>query len=186
MAERKDIDNGIFDAKGDLLVGTGSDAFAVVAAAANGNVPTYDSAQAAGIIGKLPPGYVYGYKQTTSSFTGITATTFAGGTTVLTMDAITFDGVEDVQIEFYCGSFYNGTTGSSTYAVLGVDGSASYLLVQRASAGNHVESVFGKTAKFVPASGSRVFTAVVYVTANTGNANASSSYPMWMRCVKAS
>ncbi len=39
----------LFDAKGNLLVGTGPDTFAVVSVGANGTVPTADSAQASGI-----------------------------------------------------------------------------------------------------------------------------------------
>lgn len=44
----------LFDAKGNLLIGTGPDTFAVVSVGANGTVPTADSAQASGIKWAVP------------------------------------------------------------------------------------------------------------------------------------
>ena len=49
MAERKNVNNGDWDAKGDLLVGTTSDAFDQLTVGADGDVLTADSAQPTGV-----------------------------------------------------------------------------------------------------------------------------------------
>jgi hypothetical protein len=49
MAERKNVNNGDWDAKGDLLVGTASDAFDQLAVGADGKVLTADSGEATGL-----------------------------------------------------------------------------------------------------------------------------------------
>jgi len=49
VAERKNVNNGDWDAKGDLLVGTTSDAFDQLTVGADGDVLTADSAQPTGV-----------------------------------------------------------------------------------------------------------------------------------------
>ena len=109
--------DAIWDAAGDLAVGSGANTAARLAiGATNGMVVQRVSGSVAWA---LPSGHVFDHTEFTSNV-NITATTSATANTVVTASAVSFDGSTAVLIEFYS----NAQTGSggNLYAVL-YDGS---------------------------------------------------------------
>jgi hypothetical protein len=90
--------DAIWDAAGDLAVGTGADTAAKLTKGAAGTVPT---AGASTLAYAFPPGYEFDYAQITSSV-GPTATSEATADTVVTGNAVTYDGSTVVMVEFFC------------------------------------------------------------------------------------
>lgn len=80
--------DAIWDAAGDLAVGTGADTAARVAIGASGKVLTSNGTTAAWA---YPPGYEFGYDQITSTV-NITSTTESSGTTLISCASHAFDG----------------------------------------------------------------------------------------------
>lgn len=88
----------IWDAAGDLAVGTGANTAGRLAIGAAGKVPESNGTT---LVYDYPPGYEYNYVQITAA-ANITATTEATANTVATATATAFDGSTIVLIEFYC------------------------------------------------------------------------------------
>lgn len=88
----------LWDAKGDLVVGTGANTAAKLTAGANGKVPTYASGETTGMIPAYPPGYEFDYVEITSnvSITG----NDGSPDTLITGNSVTLDG-GTVLIEIY-------------------------------------------------------------------------------------
>jgi hypothetical protein len=95
--------DAIWDAKGDLAVGTGADAAARVAIGANGTRPVANSALSAGLEWSLPPGYEVAFAQTTADVT-VTATVEASADTLVTLGSVTYAAVPHI-FEFFWSSF---------------------------------------------------------------------------------
>jgi hypothetical protein len=91
--------DAIWDAAGDLAVGTGANTAAKLTKGATGTVPT---AGASTLAYAYPPGYEFDYVEFTSTVSP-TATTEATANTVVTGSAVSYDGSTVVIIEFVCG-----------------------------------------------------------------------------------
>jgi hypothetical protein len=70
-----------------------------------------------------PPGYELAYAEQTSNVTGITGTTFAGGTQIVSAGSVTFDGTA-VWIEFSSEGVSNSAGGNKTFFDLSQDGTS--------------------------------------------------------------
>lgn len=89
--------DGIWDAAGDLAVGTGADTAAKLTKGAAGTVPT---AGASTLAYAFPPGHEFDYVEFTGNVS-VTATTEAAANPVVTGGAVTYDGSTAVMIEFF-------------------------------------------------------------------------------------
>lgn len=94
--------DAIWDAAGDLAVGTGADTAAKLSLGASGKAPFSNGSTLAYA---YPPGYEFDYVAITSSVT-VAATSEATATTVVTGSAVTYDGSTIVMIDFYCPGLY--------------------------------------------------------------------------------
>lgn len=107
----------------------------------------------------LKPGHEYEYQEGTSDVS-ITATAEGSATTIITADAVTFDGATAVNIEFAARYFgFNGTAnaGDSLNVWLFEDGSSIGTFTNMAAAGaTHRGACYGLVRR-TPASGSRTY-----------------------------
>lgn len=111
--------DSLWDAAGDLAVGTGADTAGKLSIGAASKVPTSNGTTLAYA---YPPGYEFDYVQKTSQ-TAISATTEATANTVVTGSAVTYDGSTVVEIEFYAPYFE--APGSQNARIALYDGSSS-------------------------------------------------------------
>lgn len=180
----------IWDAAGDLAVGTGADAASKLALGASGKAPISNGSTLAYA---YPPGYEFDYVEKTTN-TSITATTLATANTIVTGASVTYDGSTIVVIQwqayaigppadgFLTVCLYDGSTllcaiddlagtvsGSTTWT--GDKGSSGQLRLTP-SAAAHQYSVRAAV---------NAGTGTVFAGAGTGGANA----PCFMRIVKA-
>ncbi len=82
--------DALWDAKGDMALGTGANTGAKLTAGANGKVPTYASGETTGMIPAFPPGYELDYAEITSN---VSVTGNDGApTTLITGNSVTWDG----------------------------------------------------------------------------------------------
>lgn len=161
---------------GDLIYATGSSAVTRLAIGASGTVlkggssaPTWasivdaDVSGAAAIAGfKLatgltgPPGSEVDYKEQTSDVT-FTATTFAGATTLLTGNAVTYDGSTAVLVQVYTPRL---VTPSNTPVFLTLwDGSTDLGIIAKfgTAAGGVTEGPVTATRKITPSAAAHTF-----------------------------
>ena len=89
--------DAIWDAAGDLAVGTGANTAAKLSLGTTGKVLVSDGSTA---VWDYPPGYYFDYAETTSTTT-VTATSAATAQTHLSGNAVTYDGSTVVVIEFF-------------------------------------------------------------------------------------
>lgn len=103
----------IFDAKGDLAVGTAADTAAKLAAGSNGQVLTADSAQSTGLKWAAAAGggvTLLNYTEKTSDTT-VSATVEGSPTTIITASAgVVVDGSTLICVEFYSANVNVGST----------------------------------------------------------------------------
>jgi hypothetical protein len=113
--------DAIWDAAGDLAVGTGPNTAAKLTKGAAGTVPT---AGASTLAYAFPPGYELDYVEKTSD-TSLTATAEATADTVVTGSSVAYDGSTPVIIEFFAPRIAPHATGSHYVWVTLYDGSSS-------------------------------------------------------------
>lgn len=99
----------LWDAKGDLAVGTGADTAAKLTAGANGKVPTYASGETTGILPSYPPGYILDYVEITSPVT-VSGTSEGAATTIITGTSQAY-AAEPIWVEFYCPDMQDSGAG---------------------------------------------------------------------------
>jgi hypothetical protein len=145
---------------GDIIYATGNAAVTRLALGAAGTVLGGGASAPAYV---KPPGYIYNRK----TYTGlnITATTEGTAQTVVTGDAVTFDGSTNVWIEFYSPSIAKGTSNITLW--LFEDGSSIGRIGFSASTN---ETCTVRTYR-TPASGSRTYSVRANVDAGTGAVN---------------
>lgn len=178
----------IFDAKGDLAVGTGADTAAKLTVGANGKVPVADSSQTTGIRWDYPPGYELDYVQKTSN-TSITATSDSTADTIVTGASMSFDGTAII-IEFFTPFMANPTGNINIELELYEDGSRIGHLGQETG-----ESVIQRVPvlvrrKHTPSAGTHQYSIRAFVDSGTGTINggaggAGAYMPCYMRITKA-
>lgn len=165
----------IFDAKGDIIAASAADTAARVAVGANGAVLEAASGASAGVQWDYPPGYEYDYAEFTSIVTP-TATSEATANTVVTGNAVSYDGSTVVFIEFFC-PFANpdsNAAGRDLTLVL-YDGSSSigklsYEQTQANSQAYYFTPRLGR--RLTPSAASHTYSIRAYVSAGTGQVGA--------------
>lgn len=123
------------------------------------------------------PGYEIGYAQKTTD-TSVAATTAAGATVVATTASATYDGTP-VMIQLSCLRAQIGT--NYLRGVIYMDAAVLQDLVFY----NLASVVAGGFLRYTPAAGAHTFGFAAYVDAGTGNVNATSGSPAFIRVTKA-
>lgn len=101
--------DAIWDAAGDLAVGSGSNTAAKLAIGATNGMALRRVSGA--VAWDLPPGHEFDYVQITSPVSP-TATTEATANTIVTANAVTYDGSTVIVLEFFAPGLERSTTGS--------------------------------------------------------------------------
>lgn len=130
------------DAKGDLIVGTGADAFSRLAVGAtNGMVLTVDSAEATGLKYASPSSGAL-TKITSATFTSVTSVSFPANTFTSTYD--------DYQIIFIITNVTQNTTIKGRLRASGVDNTSDYFsqLAQAGTSATNTNVVAGDAFTF--------------------------------------
>jgi hypothetical protein len=178
----------IFDTKGDLPVGTGSDTAAKLPAGTNGWYLKANSAATTGLEYDLPYGHIYDrVEQTTDLF--VTATTQATAQAFLTGNSVTYDGVTRVLLEWYSVAIYLGSGTVGVWVATLYDGSsnASKIIGQGDAAGAVTWTGYGSYS-FVPSAAPHAWSVRFYKSGAgqpviTGDGGGSYS-PAWLRVTK--
>lgn len=161
--------DAIFDAKGDLPVGTGADTAAKLTVGANSKVLVADSTQTTGAKWDFPPGYEVGYDQITSPV-NIASTTEATGTTIITCSAHTFDGAA-VMCEFFAPYISTPSTIVATVGISLFESTTEIALIDYIATGTMTNTIYlpaiGKI-RFTPSAGSHTYLIKAFVSSTTG------------------
>lgn len=137
------------------------------------------------------PGYEYGYKQITSDV--ILNSTIAGAVTVVTADAVTFDGGTLVVVEFYATYVLDASSADGGYQLfLYEDGSAKGMIAEfQHGAASYIHTgPLCVRRRFTPAAGSRTYsirgnkTAGSDVTLKASDGTAGNPSPAFVRITK--
>ncbi len=158
--------DSIWDASGDLAVGTGADTAAKLAKGAAGTVPT---AGASTLAYAYPPGYEFDYVAKTSD-TSITATTEGTADTCITGGSITYDGSTTVVIEAFSPNVRpdTGAAGRNIRIAILEDATVvGHAVVQTNASGTFATPVTLRVRR-TPASGAKVMYIKAWVSAGTG------------------
>lgn len=107
--------------RGDLIV-RGAATLGRLALGAAGKAPVSDGTD---LIAAYPPGYEFDYVQFTGASVSITHTTEATADTIVTANAVTFDGATAVMIEFYAFAARPDGTAAAILSYYLYDGAAS-------------------------------------------------------------
>lgn len=157
----------IWDAAGDLVVGTGADAAARLAiGATNGMVLMRVGGSVAWA---LPQGHEFDYVQITSDVS-ITATTEGTANTLITGSSVTYDGSTRIKITVYCARLIAASTAGAIVGVLLFEGATCLgtMATQRtpAAASN---AHAGTWERFItPTAAAHTYTIKGLVTTGTG------------------
>jgi hypothetical protein len=156
----------LWDAKGDLAVGSAADTAARLAVGSNGDVLTVDSAQTLGVKWAVPAsgggggGAELAYAEKTSP-TAISATTVATANTVVTAAAITVSGSARIKVEFFAPAVACGSGTGPVVILLLFDGSTC--LGELGEVNGNTNSVAFKGERyFTPSSGTRTYSVRSY------------------------
>lgn len=176
--------DALWDAKGDLAVGTGANTAQKLTVGANGTRPEAASGETTGVKWSYPPGYQFDYVEFTSTVSP-TATTEGTANVIVTSSSITYDGSTEVMIEFFCPDITPATTYAST--ILRDDTAAASIGIigfQTARCSGHF------FRKLTPASGARVYSIRGFVDAsnsayNVGAGGAGNRMPGFIRITRA-
>lgn len=104
--------DAIWDAAGDLAVGSGANTAAKLTLGSTGKVPASNGSTLAYV---YPPGYVHNHTNKTSN-TNITGTTEGGANTIVTASGgVAFDGSTPARIRFYTPACELAVTGSNNF-----------------------------------------------------------------------
>lgn len=182
----------IWDAKGDLAVGTGADTATKLTAGSNSQVPTYDSTQSSGIKATYPPGYEFDYVAITSG-KNVTATTSGTADIVITGNSVTYDGSTTILIEFATMGLTAASSVTQDITILVRDDTGTtivaFICYHTAPASNsNFHPAYG-AIRVTPVAGARVYSIRAYVSSGTGQVAAgagggASNAPAFMRIVK--
>lgn len=155
------------DNAGDMLVASGADAWTKLA------TPTVNGQTIQRVSGSpawaLPPGYEFDYAQITSNVTP-SNTSEGAADTVVTGNAVTYDGSTIVMIEFFCAAARpDGTAGRSMTITL-VDGGTSIgtWCVLNSPASNSNNHGLCLRRRLTPSAASHTYGVEAYVSAGTG------------------
>jgi hypothetical protein len=175
----------IWDAAGDLVVGSGANTAARLAIGATNGMAVMRVSGA--VAWALPVGYEFDYVEKTSD-TSITATAEASADTIVTGNAVTYDGSTRIRLEFWAAQ---GVT--STNVALQVylfDGSSSIGLIARQQDDAAQRSPIYSVRYFTPAAATKTYsiratTGSGTATIGAGAGGAATSMPAFIRISKA-
>lgn len=173
----------LWDAKGDAVYGTGADTASKLAVGSNGQIHQADSSQSTGWKNAWPPGYEFDYVEITTGG-NVTATSDATANTIVTGNAVSYDGSTVIYVEFYSPFMTIGTT---FVTVVLYDGSSSIGRLGITSSGR--DPLFARR-RLTPSNASHTYSVRAFVDAGTGTFNAGSGgasgyMPSYIRQVKA-
>jgi hypothetical protein len=115
--------DSLWDAAGDLVQGSGANTAAKLGAGLAGQTLLSAGAAAANAWA-YPPGYEFDYVTFTTNV-NVTATTEAGATTLITGNAVTYDGSTSIIVTFEAAYVAIGATAAVTVYLFLYDGSTS-------------------------------------------------------------
>lgn len=178
------------DAAGDMLVASAADTWAKLA------TPTVNGQALQRVSGSpawaLPPGYEFDYAETTSA-TSVTQTAEASADTVITGNAVTYDGSTIVQVEcFLSAARPDNTAAGRQLSIWLYDGSSSIgrlALLQDPAAATMFVPIFA-VRRLTPSNASHTYSIRATVNAGTGSAGggaggAGNGMPGFIRIIKA-
>lgn len=119
----------------------------------------------------VPVGFEYSYAQRTST-ASITATTEAAADTVLTADAVTFDGSTNIFVEFYAPRVDAQATSGAHVVLYLYDGSTSQGLIWQGTNNANVTLRFGGVFIRVPVRAPSAAAHTYSIRASTGSGTA--------------
>lgn len=160
--------DALWDAAGDLAVGTGANTAHKLVAGTSGTF--LKSAGAADPTWSFPPGYELDYVEKTTN-TSITATTEGTANTIITSSSITFDGAP-VNMEFYTDGLTPAAVSTADITVVLRDDTAGTVLgviayhESQAATASYVPVLVRR--RFTPAAGARVYSIRASVSTGTG------------------
>ena len=181
--------DAIWDAAGDLVQGTGANTGAKLSAGTAGNFLRSAGAAAANTWA-FPPGHEFDYVEKTSD-TSITATSAATANTIVTGNAVTYDGSTPVIIEFFTPAINTEPTGGSLCFVVLYDGTGiGTLAIQRTPASANDDKAAYVRRRLTPSAASHTYSIRAYVSAGTSNVSAGAggvgvTMPAFIRITKA-
>lgn len=158
--------DAIWDAAGDLAVGSGANAAARLAIGATNGMGL---ARVSGAVAwVLPPGYEWDYVQKTTN-TNITNTTEGTADTILTGNAVTFDGAP-VMVEWWSPSVQTPGTAGAIILVILFEGATviGYFNAPVGVAGSENYGSQGGRYRFTPTAAAHTYHVKAIVTAGTG------------------
>lgn len=161
----------IWDAKGDLAGGTGSNTAARLAVGTNGTALIAASGETTGMKWALPPGHEFDYAAHTAGNVSPTATTEGTADTIVTGNAVTYDGSTIVIIEFFANHARpdTGAAGRTMTFWLYEDGSSIGQIGQLAApAAGTSTSVVRAARRITPTNASHTYAIKASVSAGTG------------------
>lgn len=185
--------DAIWDAKGDLALGTGANTAGRLAAGANGTVPVYASGESTGMKPAFPPGHEFDYAEGTSAV-NISTNTRASATSILASNSVTYDGSTVVYVEFYCDVAYTAADTAEVDITLYLwEDSSDLGIIADVRKPSSPSSTRGGTPimvrrKLTPSAGAHTYTIKATGTGGiiSGGAGGSTAeLPMYIRVVKA-
>jgi hypothetical protein len=185
--------DAIWDAAGDLAVGSGANTAAKLSLGATNGMALRRVSGA--VAWDLPPGHEFDYVQVTSGNVSITATTEGSANTIVTANAVAYDGSTVIMLEFFC-PFAASPAGNINIIVVLYDdtggGAASIGRwgQQTGSDGTNIQRVpFRLTRRITPSNATHTYSVRAYVDSGTGTINngagGSGNYmPLFLRQTK--
>lgn len=180
----------IWDAAGDLAVGSGADTATKLTLGASGKAPFSNGSTLAYA---YPPGYEFDYTEVTSSVT-ISATTEGTANNVVTSGSVAYDGSTVVFIEFFCPRVNTSTTSASSIVLLLYEDSTllgRLGLVKTVAAASDITPVLLKRRR-TPSNASHTYSIKAYSTSGTtssqldaGTGGTGVELPLYIRITKA-
>lgn len=165
----------IVDAKGDIIAATAADTVARLAVGTNGQVLTAASGQATGLQWTTAAGVAAGtpyevdYVALTTGV-NITATAEGSADTIVTANAVAFDGSTIAIIEFFVPRARPQATGSATLDIVLYDGASSIGLLGRLTAAAAVSqnTALHLVHRLTPSNASHTYSIRGIVSTGTG------------------
>lgn len=166
--------DAIYDAKGDIPIGTGANTSAKLVAGANGTTLIAASGETTGYKTAYPPGYEIDYVQSTAGNTAISGTTEGTAHTLVTGTSLTYTA-EPIMITAFCARVNTGATANSGIVFLLYDG-ATILgrlgLILSGATNGIVASFFG-AHRVTPTAATHQYILKAYRTTSNGSVDMS-------------
>lgn len=168
--------DAIWDAAGDLAVGSGANTAARLAIGATNGMALRRVSGA--VAWDLPPGHEFDYVEVTAGNVSISGTSEGAATTIVTANSVTYDGSTAIMIEFFAPFLAPPAGNINVIAVLyddiGGGGAASigkWGQITGPDAANTARSPVRLTRRLTPSAAAHVFSVRAYVDSGTGTAN---------------